>query len=62
MVINRKSQEMTSIICVNLNNRPLPYTMTCKYLGHIINNNLSDGEDIARQKDTFMHKVMFQLK
>ena len=49
-VINRKSQEMTSIHCVNLNNRPLPYTMTCKYLGHIINNNLTDDDDIARQK------------
>ena len=24
--------------------------MKCKYLGHIINNNLTDDDDIARQK------------
>ena len=26
-------------------------TMKCKYLGHIINNNLIDDDDIARQKE-----------
>ena len=62
MVINSKFQEITSIHCINLNNRPLPYTMICKYLGHVINNNVTDGDDIAIQKDAFMHKVVFQLK
>ena len=28
----------------------LPYTTKCKYLGHIINNNLTDDDDIARPK------------
>ena len=46
----RKSKEMTSIHCVNVNNRPLPYTIKCKYLGHIINNNLTVDDDMARQK------------
>ena len=46
----RKSHEMTSIHCVNVNNRPLPYTIKCKYLGRIINNNITVDDDIARQK------------
>ena len=46
----RKSQEMTSIHCVNVNNRPLPYAIKCKYLGHIINYNLTVDDDIARPK------------
>ena len=33
-----------------INNHTLPYTEKCKYLGHIINNNLTDDDDIARQK------------
>ena len=53
---------MTSIHCVNVINRPLPYTIKCKYLGHIINNNLTVDDDIARQKYAFMHKVLFELK
>ena len=38
---------------VILNNNVLPYTTKCKYLGHIINNNLTDDDDIARQKSCF---------
>ena len=36
--------------CIHLSNHPLPYTTKCKYLGHIINNNLTDDDGIARQK------------
>ena len=46
-VIKRKSEKITSIHCVNLSNRLLPYTMKCKYLSHIINNNLTDDDDVA---------------
>ena len=35
---------------VVINNHTLPHTEKCKYLGHIINNNLTDNDDIARQK------------
>ena len=35
---------------VAINNHTLPYTEKCKYLGHIINNNLTDDDDIAMQK------------
>ncbi len=38
---------------VTLNNNVLPYTTKRKYLGHIINNNLTDDADIARQKIYF---------
>ena len=46
MVIDNKPQDMKNFHCIH----PLPYTTTCKYLGHIINNNLTDDDDIARQK------------
>ena len=35
---------------VVINNQTLPHTEKCKYLDHIINNNLTDDDDIARQK------------
>ena len=35
---------------VVINNHTLPHAEKCKYLGHIINNNLTDDDDIARQK------------
>ena len=50
---------MKNIHCVNLSKRPLPYTTKCKYLGHIINNNLTDDDDVARHKDDLKHKLMF---
>ncbi|KAK2170763.1 hypothetical protein NP493_1143g01029 [Ridgeia piscesae] len=50
MVIDNKPQDMKSSHCIHLSNHPLPYTTKCKYLGHIINNNLTDDDDIARQK------------
>ena len=37
---------MKNVHCIHLNN----HTTKCKYLGHIINNNLIDDDDIARQK------------
>ena len=43
MVIDNKPQDMN----IFLNNHSLPYTTKCKYLGHIINNNLTDDDDIA---------------
>ena len=33
-----------------INNQTLLHTEKCKYLGHIANNNLTDDNDIARQK------------
>ena len=59
MVIDSKPQDLNNIHCVNLNTQPLPYTTKCKYLGHIINNSRTDDDDIARQKEAFMHKLMF---
>ena len=50
MVIDNKPQDMNNFHCIHLNNHSLPYTTKCKYLGHIINNNLNDDDDIARQK------------
>ena len=48
MVIDNKPQDMNIFHCMHLDNHPLPYTTKCKYLGHIINNNLTDDDDIAR--------------
>ena len=53
MVIDNKPQTMKYTHPVILNNNVLPYTTKCKYLGHIINNNLTDDDDIARQKRCF---------
>ena len=50
MVIDNKPQDRKHFHCIHLDNHPLPYTTKCKYLGHIINNNLADDDDIARQK------------
>ena len=50
MVIDNKPQDRKHFHCIHLDNHPLPYTTKCKYLGHIINNNLTDDDDIARQK------------
>ena len=50
MVIDNKLQDMKNAHCIQLNKHPLPYTTKCKYLGHIINNNLTDDDDIARKK------------
>ena len=53
MVIDNKPQTMKYTHPVILNNNVLPYTTKCKYLGHIINTNLTDDDDIARQKRCF---------
>ena len=53
MVIVNKPQTMKYTHPVILNNNVLPYTTKCKYLGHIINSNLTDDDDIARQKICF---------
>ena len=53
MVIDNKPQTMKYTRPVILNNNVLPYTTKCKYLCHIINNNLTDDDDIARQKRCF---------
>ena len=47
-----KPRDKKNIHPVVINNHTLhvPYTEKCKYLGHIINNNLTDDDDIARQK------------
>ena len=50
MVIYNKPRDKKNIHPVVINNYTLPYTEKCKYLGHIINNNLTDDDDIARQK------------
>ena len=53
MVIDNKPQNMKYTHPVTLNNNVLPYTTKCKHLSHIINNNLTDDDDIARQKICF---------
>ena len=54
MVIYNKPQHMKYYTHpVTLNSNVLPYTPKCKYLGHIINNNLNDDGYIARQKLCF---------
>ena len=54
MVIDNKPQYKKNIHPVVINNHRLPYTEKCKYLGHIINNNLTvyitDDADISRHK------------
>ena len=45
-----KNHHSKNIHPVVINNHTLPHTEKCKYLGHIINNNLTDDDDIARQK------------
>ena len=50
MVIDNKPQDKKNIHPVAINNHTLPHTEKRKYLGDIINNNLSDDNDIARQK------------
>ena len=50
MVIDNKPRDKKNIHPVVMNNHTLPYTEKYKYLGHIINNNLTDDDDIARQK------------
>ena len=50
MVIDNKPRDKNNIHPVVINNHTLPYTEKCKYFGHIINNNLNDDDDIARQK------------
>ena len=59
MVIDNKPQTMTYTYPVILNNNVLPYTTKCKYLGQIINNNLTDDDDIARQKICFTLMLMY---
>ena len=50
LVIDNKARDKKNIHPVVINTHTLPYTAKCKYLGHIINNNLTDDDDIARQK------------
>ena len=50
MVIDNKLGDKKNIHPVVINNHTLPHAEKCKYLGHIINNNLTDDDDIARQK------------
>ena len=49
-IIDNKPQDKNKIHHVVINNHTLPHTEKYKYLGHIINNNLTDDDDdIARQ-------------
>ena len=50
MVIDNKPQDKKNIHPVVINNHTRLHTEKCKYLGHIIRNNLTDEDDIARQK------------
>ena len=47
---DNKPRDKKNIHPVVINNHTIPYTEKYKYLGHIINNNLTDDDDIARQK------------
>ena len=49
MVTDNKPDKK-NIHLVVINDHTLPHNEKCKYLGHIINNNLTDDDDIARQK------------
>ena len=53
VILDNKPQNMKNTHPVILNNNVLQYTTKCKYLGHIINNNLTDDDDIARHKICF---------
>ena len=59
MVIDNTPQNMKNTHPVILNNNVLPYTTKCKYLGHIINNYLTDDDDIARQKRCFTLMLIY---
>ena len=50
MVIDNKPEDKKCIHLVVINNHTLPHTEKYKYLGYIINNNLTDDDDIVRQK------------
>ena len=54
MVIDNKPMDKKNIHPVFINNHTLPYTEKCKYLGHILNNNLTDDDDIARQRKMYL--------
>ena len=60
MVIDNKPRDKKHIHSVVINKHTLPYTEKCKYLGHIINNNLTDVDDIARQKNAYAGKCFSQ--
>ena len=46
---------------VVINNHTLPHAEKCKYFGHIINNNLTDDDDIARQKRCVPLKQLYLI-
>ena len=50
MVTDNKPGDKKNIHPVVSNNQTPPHTEKCKYFDHVINNNLTDGDDIARQK------------
>ena len=50
MFIDNKPRDKKNIHPVVINNYTQPYTKKCKYLDYIINNNLTDDDDIVRQK------------
>ena len=50
MVIDNKPEDKKNIHPVVINNHTLPHTEKCKYLVHVISNNLTDGDDADRQK------------
>ena len=50
MVIDNKPMDKKNIHPVVINNHTLPHTEKCKHFGHIININVTDDYDIARQK------------
>ena len=45
-----------------LNGKPIPVETSCRYLGHIITNNLSDNEDIKRQLRSFYGRSNMLLR
>ena len=50
--------------CLNicLNGAPIPMETSCRYLGHIIANNLNDNEDIRRQLRCFYERSDMLLR
>ena len=45
--------KLNPFLRICLNDVPIPIETSCRYLGHIITNNMSDNEDIRRQSRCF---------
>ena len=56
------SFKLNPFLTICLNGVPIPIETSCRYLGHIITNNLSDNEDIRRQLRCFYGRSNILLR